>query len=392
MQALLHDATLRAFRRIVDLCLSEDAAFLLLAGDLFDAKDRSVRARLVLDAELSRLASAGVQTFIVHGNHDPLSGQPPGSAQRDGVHVFGPTLSEVCVVRDGRELCAIQGVSYPEERVLENLARRFGGTAERFTIGLLHANLGGGGAHANYAPCTVEDLTGRGIDYWALGHVHTRAVHRLADGSLAVYPGNPQGRHVMEDGERGCALVEVEDGRSKVTFVGVEEVRWHALRLDIGGVGALEGLLDALEPQLQQLATLRGPSAHAVRVTLGGRGRLHRALTAPATVEQLEDHWREVLWTRSPQVILESLRVETRPERALATLASESGWVGTVLAESEALQRNPDDLRALFDEPELVRLERALRAAGLPSVTVNAEALLEQAALRVIDALVEDEP
>ncbi|HYO66474.1 MAG TPA: metallophosphoesterase, partial [Archangium sp.] len=66
-------ATFRAFSRIVDLCLREHVAFLLLAGDLFDAKDRSVRARLVLRRELERLDVAGIQTFIVHGNHDPLS-------------------------------------------------------------------------------------------------------------------------------------------------------------------------------------------------------------------------------------------------------------------------------------------------------------------------------
>lgn len=391
MHGILHDATFRAFRRIVDLCLSESAAFLLLAGDLFDARDRSVRARLALDAELVRLSAAGVQTFIVHGNHDPLSGQPQGAAARPGIHVFGAERGEVVVVRDGHELCAVQGISYPHERVEENLAQRFGRTRELFTVALLHANLGGSAAHANHAPCTVADLTGRGIDYWALGHVHTRAVHALQDGGLAVYPGNPQGRHVLEDGERTCALVDVEEGRARVSFVGVDDVRWHALRLDIEGVPSVEALFDVLEPQLQALSAHPGPRAHAVRVTLHGRGALHRELALRATVEQLEDQWREALWTRTPQVILESVQVQTRAQRDLAALAAEGGWVSTVLAEWEGLQHSPAELRGLWDDPDLVRLERALRAVGLRSTAEASDAILQDAALRVIDALVEDD-
>ena len=57
--ATFQEATFRAFSRIVDLCLREHVAFLLLAGDLFDVKDRSVRARLALRRELERLHAAG---------------------------------------------------------------------------------------------------------------------------------------------------------------------------------------------------------------------------------------------------------------------------------------------------------------------------------------------
>src|SRR5437868_3130490 len=73
LREILDRATFTAMQRAVDLCLKEKVDFLLLAGDLFDAKDRSVRARLALREQLLRLDAAGIPSFIVHGNHDPLT-------------------------------------------------------------------------------------------------------------------------------------------------------------------------------------------------------------------------------------------------------------------------------------------------------------------------------
>jgi DNA repair exonuclease SbcCD nuclease subunit len=180
--SLFQQATFRAFSRVVDLCLREHVAFLVLAGDLFDVKDRSVRARLGLRRELNRLHEAGIATFIVHGNHDPLSGARGTLELPASVKVLGSEWEEAEVRREGQLLCRVQGISYAEAEVRENLSARFRRTAPDFTVGLLHTNVGGAEGHANYAPCTVEELSARGLDYWALGHVHTRAEYTSTPG------------------------------------------------------------------------------------------------------------------------------------------------------------------------------------------------------------------
>ena len=61
------------------------------------------------------------------------------------------------------------GISYPTRDVYENLVSRLDHVDESaFTIGLLHANVGGNTDHALYAPCSLDDLAQSGIDYWAL--------------------------------------------------------------------------------------------------------------------------------------------------------------------------------------------------------------------------------
>jgi len=56
------------------------------------------------------------------------------------------------------------------------------------------------GGHENYAPCAIEDLTNKGYDYWALGHVHQASV--LHEKPHVVFPGNLQGRHARETGTK----------------------------------------------------------------------------------------------------------------------------------------------------------------------------------------------
>ena len=160
-------------------------------------------ARFHLQRELERLHAAQIPSFIVHGNHDPLSGDPGGIELPPSTTVFGASWGEVKVVRDGAVRFRVQGVSFQDAQVHENLARHFHRVGPELTIGLLHCNLGGQGAHADYAPCSADDLDAAGLDYWALGHVHTRHTVKLKSGGLAAYPGNTQGRQVNETGPRG---------------------------------------------------------------------------------------------------------------------------------------------------------------------------------------------
>ena len=94
---------------------------------------------------LARLDSAGVRSFICHGNHDPLDGWearldlPPGCVR------FGPDVTAAPVFPDEPERATVYGISYPRREVRENLSPlfRLAVSGGGFNIGLLHANVGG---------------------------------------------------------------------------------------------------------------------------------------------------------------------------------------------------------------------------------------------------------
>ncbi len=295
----LRRATFDAYDNIIALCLRESVDALLVAGDVYDGADRSLRAQLKFVDGLNRLDAAGIRSFVCHGNHDPLDGWEARLALPPGCVRFGPGVSGEPLFPDELERATVYGVSYPQRVVTENLSLHFrslplssSGSAG-FNIGLLHANVGGNTGHDNYSPCTVADLADTGLDYWALGHVHTRQALRH-ERPTVVYAGNPQGRHPLETGARGVYLVEVDDyGAVSLDFRPVDVVRWETLEVGIAGLDTEQELLDAVDFAAASCAEAAGGRSVVFRLTLTGRGPLHCWLRSAGTVDELRERFNE---------------------------------------------------------------------------------------------------
>jgi len=62
-----------SFQHIVDLALEKEVDFIIIAGDLFDKENRTLRAEVFLKEQFERLEKEQIFVYICHGNHDPLS-------------------------------------------------------------------------------------------------------------------------------------------------------------------------------------------------------------------------------------------------------------------------------------------------------------------------------
>ena len=345
----LSSATFDAYRNIIDLCIHEKVDALLVAGDVYDGADRSLRAQLRFIEGLSQLDRAGIRSFICHGNHDPLDGWEARLDLPAGCVRFGPEVEGFPVFLDEPERATVYGVSYPTREVRETLTPRFSGasTGEGFSIGLLHANVGGNQDHDSYAPCSVSDLAEAGLDYWALGHVHTRQTLRQA-GPTIVYPGNPQGRHPNEPGARGVYLVEVDDnGAVHLDFRPVDVVRWETFSLDIGPLETEQALLDAVDALAEDaLGNAEGRSVVA-RLELVGRGPLHRDLRSGDAAEAIRDQLNEQYDGRGAWLWCEGIRLDTAPPVDRELALQREDFVGDLVRLSGELREPSADVAEL---------------------------------------------
>ncbi len=386
----LSSATFRAFERLVDLAVTEKVDFVLLAGDLYDARDRSLRAQLALRDGLAKLDDAGIRSFLVHGNHDPLSGRSAAVTLPPSVCVFDATPATI----DAGGGVTVTGASYARAETVENLARAFPRPdADAFSIALLHANLGGDPAHANYAPCTLGDLAASGHRYWALGHVHTQAVHR-SGGTVAAYPGNPQGRSVRETGPRGALLVDVSaSGEVATRPVHVDAVRWHKLAVSIEGLATVDSLEERIAEEIRMIERQEGPSGHVLRIELVGRGPLHGQLARGGDLFDLERVVRNAWLTRSTAarfVLVERLGDSTGREIDREAVASQATILGEALrlaAEAKGSGALRDDLKAALEQLyKKSGMRDAVEAPGEGEI----DRVLERALELAIDRLSED--
>lgn len=403
----LRSATLSAWDRIVELAVGERIDFVVVAGDVFEHANRTLLAQVRFRDGLARLGNLGIASYVVTGNHDPLSGWEPSVDWPASVHRFGADeVGECRVMRDGVEIARVYGISYPRRDVSENLALRFRRSPDApFAVGLLHANVGSQPGHYPYAPCSMSDLRASGIDYWALGHVHRPAI-LSPEAPTVVYCGNPQGRDPGEADPRGCWIVDVHaSGRATPHFHPADVVRWRLVELPVEGIEGEEALIEAVVGAVESAQADAGRSIVA-RVTLTGRAPLHRALRRAGLRDELRQLAQERLPLTTPFTWIESLRDATRPSVDVASVGAPGTFLGELLDESahaRELVRAADETEADADGEEQMalidweerldplyshaRAGRVLRGSR-PSPDRLAE-LLEEAERRVVDRLVD---
>lgn len=274
---LIGDATRKALVRIVDLCLEEKVDALLIAGDLYDGDQTSMKTARFLASQMERLHEAGIRVFKIRGNHDALSKITQQLVLPPSVKVFGASAETVEIDADGLSV-AIHGMSFAKPHAPDSLLPKYRpALVGAANIGLMHTSLAGAIGHDPYAPCTVADLQASGFDYWALGHIHQRAVYQGP--RTIVMPGIPQGRDINEAGEKSVSLVTISDDRS----VTVEErltgiAQFERIGVDVTGATDWRELVNRLGDALEiRRADTR--SEHLVaRLSLSGATELSWAI------------------------------------------------------------------------------------------------------------------
>ncbi len=231
--AQLRSWRFEAIDRCVDLATSEDAAFILVAGDVFDAN--TVDDRTVIQA-CARFGRARMPVVAIPGNHDHGG---PGSVWRR--RSFLDNKPSNFTVLEGRDPVLVGGAVLLPAPL--NHRQERGDTTSHWTPAF-GRELAPNAVRIGLAHGSVQDFTGEAmnqidpqraeradLDYLALGDWHgAREV-----GRRAWYAGTPEPTRFL-DNDAGNALI-VTAARAappRVTRVPVARGRWisHSAHLD----------------------------------------------------------------------------------------------------------------------------------------------------------------
>lgn len=358
---LVGNTTRTVLIRIVDLCIAEQVDALLVAGDLYDGGQTSMKTARFLAQQMDRLAAAGIPVFLIRGNHDALSKITRELVLPDTVRVFSGRAETAETVWNGHDV-AVHGISFRLPQAPESLLGHFHAPVPgAFNIGMLHTSLGGAPGHDPYAPCSLADLQATGFDYWALGHIHLRAVHRGR--TTVVMPGIPQGRDIGEAGAKSVTLVSVDDAGA----VAVEEralavAQFERLTVDCGGLRDWADLVALLRTVMADGRRTHGAEHLIVRPVLAGKSPLAWRARRDADLLRAEAQSAAEsigsLWIDKLELGLEDVgeAAPGGPVRELAALieaAATEGLEAAMRAELDDLTRKlPRELRHLVGDTE----------------------------------------
>lgn len=252
----IRESTFHAFNNVIQHALATKPDFVLIAGDIYDGENRSLRAQHLFQKGMEALGEGGIPVFICHGNHDHLSGSWVRFQMPENVEVFGRDVETKTLNVKG-ETVHISSFSYKERHIQEAMHTYFPkANGQDFHIGMLHGSLEGNKEHDVYAPFRQSDLIGKGYDYWALGHIHKRQVLHM-DPAI-VYPGNIQSRHRNERGLKGFYEVTLTKNNTDLQFIPCSMFIYDQLEVSCKDIVHANELISRVEHQLKDYVESNG--------------------------------------------------------------------------------------------------------------------------------------
>lgn len=375
----LKESTFVALKRLIDAAIHYKVDFVIMAGDLYDNHDRSIRAQTRLIKEMERLEAFHIPVYVIHGNHDHLKGDWVHLDMPSNVYVFSDKV-EVKSFSKENSVVHLYGYSYGMRHIKENRLNEFiKKEGADFHIGLLHGHREGSSDHSKYAPFHLKDLLQKKFDYWALGHIHKREI--LYDNPYIVYPGNIQGRNIKEFDEKGCYLVTLSQLETKLEFIDLADIVWKRIHINGENIKSFQELLNLCQKIMEE-NRLNGKGVVAL-VHLYHLNLTEKEITSIRngellyTLQEIEREQNSFVWP---------IQINWKQSSILdrKSLESESDFYVDLFQEADRIDEDLyESIGALYDHPGAVKFLP-------PSLNDNDKDDLQKEALQLLIRLLHD--
>lgn len=256
---------LATFGRMVDYAEEHQVKAIIIAGDLYDKKNISKSAKIIIKSMI--INHPYIDFYYLKGNHDAGNILAEFDELPENLKMFTEQWTSYNIdeagkiVLTGVELTKDNATNISYSLVLDN---------EKYNIVTLHGQIGEYKAKDKTEHIALSEYRDKGIDYMALGHIHSYQQGGLDRRGTYCYPGCLEGRGFDECGEHGFVLLTInEDERTmKSEFVPIASRNLYEVDVDITGT---ESTVDISERIRNTLEGLNYSERSLMRVNLVGK-------------------------------------------------------------------------------------------------------------------------
>lgn len=262
---------LLTFQKMIRFAEEQDVAAIIIAGDLFDKKKVTKTAMNAVQQAVEDHPQ--IDFYYLQGNHDADSFLSSLENVPDNLKLFGDTWTSYVANKDkqadsevAEDMQAsrmvngnaggnivITGVEFTTDnqgQIYDSLVLN----ADCYNIVVLH------GQEAEYAGkdkgeiIHIRQLKNKGIDYLALGHIHSFKEELLDSRGVYCYPGCLEGRGFDECGEHGFVLLDIDEDTRRCTrqFVPMAQRQIYAVDIDVTGCNSTMDMERRIEAELKE--------------------------------------------------------------------------------------------------------------------------------------------
>ena len=188
-----------SYRRMVDYAKDNDVKVIILSGDVFDSDKPAIKDKKYFYSIIKNYPD--IDFLYLNGNHDKESSYT--AAGFSNLKTFNKNDFVSYEYGD----VVISGIEMDENNC-DAFYSKLNLDSSRINIVMLH---GSDSACRGKDLVKISDLRGKGIDYLALGHIHSYKHGMIDERGQWVFPGCLEPRGFDECGEKGFVLLDITD-------------------------------------------------------------------------------------------------------------------------------------------------------------------------------------
>ncbi len=236
---------LETFCRMIDYAGNNGVSAVLIAGDMFDGDIVSTTTRAVVNRAIG--SHKDIDFYILCGNHDRSNFWTDMESVPDNVHFFDEEWTRYPI----GEGISLYGLQYGGRHgdIYDSLTMN----ESDINIVMLHGQVADDSSAAGTDIVNVRKLRNRGIDYLALGHIHSYRREELDNRGIYCYSGCLEARGYDEAGVHGFVLLDIDtaSGRIESRLVPFAKRELYELDVDITGTINVTDVIACIEEQLE---------------------------------------------------------------------------------------------------------------------------------------------
>lgn len=223
-----------SFKKLIQFAADKGVDAVIIAGDLFDTG--TITKTTVGIVRGCIVSNPDIIFYYLKGNHDAKNILDE-ITDLDNLKFFGENWTQFT-----QGNVTITGVSEADDykKIYDNLRLDENSINIVTMHGQIYENLTEDGI-------CLSALRHRGIDYLALGHIHSHSMDKLDERGVYCYPGCLESRGFDECGEHGVVLIDTEDNSLKYEFVPWGERKAYRIDTDISKCMDTADCLEAIK-------------------------------------------------------------------------------------------------------------------------------------------------
>ena len=240
------DEILLTFGKMVDYAKKNNVEVIIIAGDMFDKKNVSVKAKRIVRTQIT--SSPEIDFLYLKGNHDEdfIFGEdeeiPSNLKTFDNTKWTSYSYGDIKIT--GIEFGGENNYNIYNSLILDK---------NDVNIVVMHGQETEKNIKDNSEIINLKELKNKNIDYLALGHIHSYKQEKLDNRGIYCYSGCLEGRGFDECGEKGFVLLDIENKKIKTEFIPIAKRQLYEVKVDITGCEENKEIEEKIENSIKEI-------------------------------------------------------------------------------------------------------------------------------------------